>query len=494
MTSAVDPSGMLLVTSDANDAIVIGSTGGQVKVNGADPDTGPFPVAGVATIAIVATASAGPDANTFDLRAVTPSVFAALTGVSVDGGGGDDRLIGPDVPVTWGLTGPDTGILAGPGLGAIASFTFRSIENLAGGAGDDSFVVGAGSSLSGSIDGGGGFDTLDYGDVGAAVSVTLTGSDAAGFHGSATGIGAGFRGVDALIGGTGGDTLTGENTDSTWTLGGSPTYDDGNATLSFSRFETLQGGSGADTFHLIGDSLGDLAATIDGGAGDDLFLFEGKVVLTGSIDGQVGNDTLSYASYEIAVAVGLTGSQSTGYGGTEPISFSGGGFRGIGTLIGTPGDRGTDTLTGEDVPSTWTLDRVQSYEDISSIPPGQPRSRILARRSGGRGLAPRPDLLRLRNLAGRLRRGPLRDPDGHHGRPGGWCRRRYLLPGDRRRDLERADRRPGWTRWDRLRRLPSRDFHRPGLGCGAGHRGRHREYRECRGRCGRRHAHRRRPG
>ena len=219
-----------------------------------------------------------------------------------------------------------------------------------GGIGADTFVFSDGAGLSGGIDGGGGADTLDYGGVSEAVDVVLAGSDADGFRGTATGLGAGFRGIDALLGGTFSNSLTGEDVDSTWRLDGSPTYDDGSATLGFSRFEAIHGGRRADTFLLIGDALGNLAATLDGGAGDDRFLFEQVASLTGTLEGGRGFDTLSYADFDITVAVRLTGSDADGYQGTEPTSFSPGEFRGIDQLIGSPADRGPDALSGEDAP------------------------------------------------------------------------------------------------------------------------------------------------
>jgi hypothetical protein len=102
ITSVVESSGLLRVTA------------------GAHPDTGPFPSAGVTAIEVVAGPPTAPGSNVIDFGAVTPADFTALTRVSVDGGG-DNRLIGPDLAVTWGLTAPDTGILTGPALGSITS-------------------------------------------------------------------------------------------------------------------------------------------------------------------------------------------------------------------------------------------------------------------------------------------------------------------------------------------------------------------------------------
>ena len=74
--------------------------------------------------------------------------------VSFDGGDGSDTLVGPASDVTWAITGPDTGTVAG--------VAFSAVENLTGSPDNqDTFDLAAGGSLSGLIDGGaGGFDSL----------------------------------------------------------------------------------------------------------------------------------------------------------------------------------------------------------------------------------------------------------------------------------------------------------------------------------------------
>jgi uncharacterized repeat protein (TIGR01451 family) len=357
ITSVVESPGVLRVRSDASDAIVIGDVGGSVTINGVNPDTGAYSAANLTAVEI----AGGAGANDIDLRAVVPSLFPSLTRVQVDGGGGGDRLSGPDLTLTWLVTADDTGSLTGPDLGSLTSFDFASIANLVGAAAADTFVFADGAHLSGSIDGGGGRDTLDFGDVGADLAIALAGSDATGFLGTAGGPVGSFRGIDALIGGPGTDTLAGEDLASTWSLDSAPTYNDGAGTLGFSGFEHLRGGSGDDVFHLIGDTLGNLRADIEGGPGDDQFNFIGDAILTGSIDGQGGRDTLSYADFGSTVSIVLTGSTDLGFSGTEGSTFSGGAFHGIDILTGSAPGNGPDTLTGEDVPSIWTLDTTRTY-------------------------------------------------------------------------------------------------------------------------------------
>src|SRR5215204_6509290 len=82
--------GDLVVTSNAGDAVVITDVGGQVKVNGGDPQSGEAASATIDSIAI----TGGPDANSIDLKGVTGTAFPLLSNVAVDGGGGNDTING----------------------------------------------------------------------------------------------------------------------------------------------------------------------------------------------------------------------------------------------------------------------------------------------------------------------------------------------------------------------------------------------------------------
>ena len=97
---------------------------------------------------IVITGSDADDSLTLDLQA--PLTIP----VSFDGGAGNDTIVGPVSDVTWDVTGPDAGTVAG--------VDFTSVENLSGASDNkDTFVVAPGGSVSGKVDGGqGGFDTL----------------------------------------------------------------------------------------------------------------------------------------------------------------------------------------------------------------------------------------------------------------------------------------------------------------------------------------------
>ena len=70
----------------------------------------------------------------------------------------------------------------------------------------------------------------------------LTSSNSNGYSGT-DGVTSGFAGIDVVVGGSGADTLTGDDVAATWILDATKTYIDGSVTLTFSAFETLQGGS-----------------------------------------------------------------------------------------------------------------------------------------------------------------------------------------------------------------------------------------------------------
>src|SRR5262249_57248806 len=90
--------------------------------------------------------------------------------------------------------------------GSIASLLpggFTNVESLTGGTGADSFTFGASGSLSGTIDGGAGTDTIVGNDAGDAFSIT--GANA---RSIATLLPAGFTNVESLTGGTAADSFT----------------------------------------------------------------------------------------------------------------------------------------------------------------------------------------------------------------------------------------------------------------------------------------------
>jgi hypothetical protein len=87
------------------------------------------------------------------------------TPLTLKAGAGSNTLQGPDVGNSWQITGADTGTLDGQ--------SFSSFGTLHGGASTDVFAFHSGASLSGSLDGGGGTNTLDYSQYTGDITVDL---------------------------------------------------------------------------------------------------------------------------------------------------------------------------------------------------------------------------------------------------------------------------------------------------------------------------------
>ena len=195
----------------------------------------------------------------------------------------------------------------------------------------------------GSLDGGGGFDTLSYAAFGGSVSVQITASDAGGYSGTEepTISGGGFQGIDNIIASpsaAGSSILAGDDLTSTWDLGATQTYSDGSATpLSFSGFDTLQGGAGANTFNVLASST----VNLNGGAGNDSFVFSDGAVLHGSIDGQRGVNTLDLGGYHHATEVNLAAGTASVLDGT------------LANIQDVTGGTAANTITGGSADNTF---------------------------------------------------------------------------------------------------------------------------------------------
>ena len=153
------------------------------------------------------------------------------------------------------------------GIHAVVGSTHN--DTLIGGAADELFAGGPGAD---SIDGGGGFNLIDfsYDTVGGVtLNLSITGPQATGSWGTDT-----VTNIQAIGGSDFADTLTGDSHD--------------NLLLGKDGDDILKGGDGNDT---ISGAIGN--DTIDGGAGND------------ALDGGAGTDTASYADAASYVAVNL---------------------------------------------------------------------------------------------------------------------------------------------------------------------------------------------
>jgi hypothetical protein len=226
----------------------------------------------------------------------------ALT--TVTGGGTDDTLRGADIANTWTITGANAGNVNG--------IAFTGIARLIGGTSTDAFRFTTGN-VSGTVNGGGGTDALDYSaDGGAAATVNLADRTA-----TRTG---GFANIEGLVGSSSSaDTLVGPNVASTWTLNGA----NAGAVYNF-RFSAVE--------------------NLTGGAADDVFKFAPAGSVTGQVSGGLGTNTLDYS---------LDGGAAATVNLTTATASRTGGFAAIQALVGS--SSAADRLIGPDATNVWSI-------------------------------------------------------------------------------------------------------------------------------------------
>lgn len=222
--------------------------------------------------------------------------------LKLQGGSGLDRLTGTNSDSTWRIIGSNAGTIN-------AGVSFNAIENLVGGSGNDTFIFGLAKSLSGTVDGGQGSNTLDYSAYRTPIVANLQ-------TGAITGT-RGFRNVTTLVGGLGADKLTGLDVSNVWNITGYNAGSVGN--YSFRSFENLSGGNL-----------------------DDAFVFADGQKLSGKIDGRGGIDALDYSAYTGSVTIDLQMKRATGLAGWL-------------ALEGFLGGAGEDALIGQNRTQTWSI-------------------------------------------------------------------------------------------------------------------------------------------
>lgn len=240
---------------------------------------------------------------------------------TINGGTGTNTLSGPNLTSTWNVSSPNAGTVGRVG--------FSGFQNLVGGSGKDTFKFSGSGSISGTIVGGGGTNTLDYSGLTGPVTVNLQTLSAPLVDGGAAG---GFTNIQAFTGSkSSADTLIGADTTNLWTI---TTPNAGKVGAdSFKSFENLIGGSGVDTFKFMG--TGSISGKLDGGAAP---LHQGN--------------WLDYSALSTAVTVNLqTGAATGALGGVKNIQNVHG-SNGGSTLTGDAqgniliGGTGNDTING----------------------------------------------------------------------------------------------------------------------------------------------------
>jgi hypothetical protein len=318
--------------------------------------------------------------------------------VAYNGGGGSNALIGPDALAQsstnqWLVTGHNSGALltqSDDGTGNITQsplLTFSSVQKLTGGDLADNWLFKPGGSIDGKLDGAGGTNSLAYANAIADIVNLQTGAA------TAT---AGVKNIAAFTGGsTSGNKLVGLNQTNLWTIDAANA---GNVNgVSFNNFQSVTGGTLADTFQFTGGNLARLdggtgsntligpdqdnlwriiaknsgrlnamafanVGNLTGGSGDDDFILSAGMGIGGKLDGGGGlHNTLDYSHYATLVIMNLATGAATGIfagavGGASNIQIVLGGSRGNAVSGGSEsvvlvGGVGHDTLAGGNGPN-----------------------------------------------------------------------------------------------------------------------------------------------
>ena len=339
-----------LVTGSGNDTFTFNAPASINLNSGAGNDTFRF----TSGSSLTGNLDGGSGTNTLDYSAFGRAIVANLDAHTITGITGTisninaltgsalaDTLVGSNSGATFNITGSNSGNVDG-------LFAFSGIENLQGGSGSDIFRVADGGSLSGSVDGVSGSDTLTFAGSSLAHTLNITSTSTDGFAGAESHLGAGFTNIDTLLGGNGSDVFTGADAPSTYAISTSSTYTLGGKTLSFSGFETVNGGAENDLFIITGANN----VSLNGNGGADQFVFGNGASVQGGIDGGTGADVLDLSAYTTPRSVTLTGlGDIDGFNGNALVL--GGAFRNINVLRGGAG--AADTLTGMNAAAVFDL-------------------------------------------------------------------------------------------------------------------------------------------
>ncbi|OGU17030.1 MAG: hypothetical protein A2076_11260 [Geobacteraceae bacterium GWC2_53_11] len=265
---------------------------------------------------------------------------------SITGGGGTDTLAATNGTNDWLITSPSAGTLNGTtsfsgisllvgssgvdtltgsnqtytlddstaNTGSNGPVTWISIESLTD-TGAGVFKFGKAGSVTGNISANSG--TLDYTGHTSAIKVNLAGS-----AGTTTGIGGTWDGITTVIGSANSnDTVTGFN--QIYTLDNSIANMGSNDTVTWSSIENLTDTGTTGSFNM--GTGGSVSGNIDGGT----------------------SGTLDYGSYGTSITLNLSGSGTTGIGGT---------WKGITNVAGNPNN--IDTVIGAN--TTYSLTGVNA--------------------------------------------------------------------------------------------------------------------------------------
>ncbi|APZ95156.1 Hemolysin, chromosomal [Fuerstiella marisgermanici] len=193
-------------------------------------------------------------------------VFTVLGDVgTISAGSGTDTLIGPDTNSLWTIDDRNDGTLN-------TTTSFYDVESLVGGSADDTFQFTGSSSdyIQGTLDGGGGWDTLDYSQYSYTVFVSWNTNRATGV-GSSGGTTGAATGFEAVVGsGASNQSVEGPDSVNEWRITGENTGTLNNGQYGFTNVTSLRGGPQEDVFQI--ESAGALSGSLTGSTSDRIEL------------------------------------------------------------------------------------------------------------------------------------------------------------------------------------------------------------------------------
>jgi hypothetical protein len=233
------------------------------------------------------------DPNTINIQGLQFKNFE-----TIQGGGGNNTLEGSSSNNSFVITENNTG--------TIAAYSFSAIQNLVGGSGDDTFTFSDGGTLSGTLDGQAGNNTIVTDDVANTVIINAENS------GTITNVGNGFRNLQNIFTQAQDDVFRFENNGS---LSGTIAAAGGNNLLIASDEGMSFIVTGENT-GLISDRLGEFTSiqNLSGGLGDDSFTLNEGIFLAGNLFTGEGSDVIN---------LGLNATIGGGLSGNSEISVQG---------------------------------------------------------------------------------------------------------------------------------------------------------------------------
>ena len=174
---------------------------------------------------------------------------------TIDGGTGTDTIAFTTNSDTSGITISITGSSSGSITTSTGTSTFTRAESFVGTQYNDTFTMGASGSLTGTVNGGSGSDTIDYSSRTSALSLNM-------YTGVLTSISGAVSNIENLTAGSGSDTIIGNSSANTLTGNGGNDIifgGDGADTISGGTgLNILIGGKGADSITTASGSTGDI--------------------------------------------------------------------------------------------------------------------------------------------------------------------------------------------------------------------------------------------